>query len=349
MFHALPLADVRRETADCVSLAFAVPAALRDVFAFAPGQYLTLRATLDGAEVRRSYSICAGPDDGELRVAVKHVPGGQFSGFANTRLAPGMTVEVMPPEGRFGAAPARGLTLAIAAGSGITPVLSLIKATLAADPAARCVLLYGNRGTADIIFRTALEDLKDRHLGRLSVIHVLSREEQDIPILHGRLDAARITALLPALATPGEVEVAYLCGPGGLADTAAEALATWGVPRGRIRTEHFAAATPPRPAPVVPADAAPFARATIVHDGKTNVIPVAEGEAILDAAERAGLDLPWSCRGGMCSTCRAKLTDGAATMAQNFALEPWETAAGYVLTCQAHPTTPTVTVDYDHV
>jgi ring-1,2-phenylacetyl-CoA epoxidase subunit PaaE len=352
MFLPLRVADLRRETADCVSLAFEVPPALRDTFAYEPGQYLTLRATLDGDDVRRSYSICSGADDGELRVAIKHVPGGRFSGYANTSLKTGDTLEVMPPEGRFGA-PAGPLTyVAIAAGSGITPVLAILKTVLARDPAANCVLLYGSRSTAGILFRGELEDLKDRHLDRLTVLHVLSREEQDRPILSGRLDAERIRRLLPTLVNPAAIDHALLCGPGGMIDTAAEALAALGVPHQHIRSEHFTPAPAPDRvpfrAPSTSAEAA-FAMATIVHDGKTNEIPVAAGEPILEAAIRAGLDLPWSCRGGMCSTCRARLTDGAAVMETNYALEPWETEAGFVLTCQAHPTTPHVTVDYDAV
>lgn len=351
MFHILTIADLRRETADCVSLAFAVPENLRGAFAFTPGQYLTLRATIDGEDIRRSYSICSAPGDGELRVAIKHVAGGAFSHFANTRLSAGDTLEVMPPEGRFGAPLADGTTLAIAAGCGITPILSILTATLAANPAAQCVLIYGSRTVADIIFRTALEDLKDRHLGRLAVIHILSREEQDVAVLNGRIDGDKLRALLPSLVAPAEVEHAYLCGPGGMIGIASETLAALGIAPERIHAERFTPSVPTRARQAAPvaADAAPFATATIIHDGKSNDIPVAEGEPILEAAIRAGLDLPWSCRGGMCSTCRAKLTEGAAEMEQNFALEPWETDAGYVLTCQAHPTTSRVTVDYDHV
>ena len=349
MFHKLTIAAVRRETAGCVSLAFAVPHHLSATFAFSPGQYLTLRATIAGVETRRSYSLCGLP--GELRVAIKHVPDGLFSHFANTELTAGDTLDVMQPEGRFGAAPGARTTLAIAAGSGITPIAALLRAALAANPNSDCVLLYGNRSVADIIFRTELEDLKDRHLGRLAVIHILSREEQDIPILNGRIGPDKLTALLPTLLRPNSVDHAYICGPGDLIDSATTTLVALGIPAERIRTERFTPATPraPRSTPTAPPRATPFATATIIHDGKTNEIPLAEGEPILDAAIRAGLDLPWSCRGGMCSTCRAKLTQGAAIMAENYALEPWETEAGYILTCQAHPTTPHVTIDYDHV
>jgi len=351
-FHKLRITDIRRETEDAVSLAFAVPEPLRESFAFAPGQYLTLRARLGEAEVRRSYSICAGVDDCELRVAIKHVPDGLFSAHANTALRVGDIVEVMPPAGRFGAGNEAGITLCLAAGSGITPILSILKTSLAREPDRRCILLYGNRSTASILFRTALEDLKDRFLGRLTVIHVLSREAQDIPVLNGRLDGAKLRALLPSLASPGEIGQAFLCGPAGMIDDLSATLVAMGVPAGRIRAERFTSAGEPvRVARVAPAVAAtaPFAVASIVFEGKTTQVAVAEGEAVLDAALRAGLDLPWSCRAGMCSTCRAKVSEGRVEMTQNFSLEPWETEAGYVLTCQAHPTTPQVVVDYDQV
>ncbi len=350
MFHALRVAEVRRETADCVSLAFEVPEALRAAFAFVPGQYLTLRRVAEGEELRRSYSICAAPGDNELRVAVKHVEGGAFSAWANTALAPGDTIEAMPPEGRFGAPVADATYLAVAAGSGITPVISILRAVLDGAPGARFVLLYGSRTTDCIIFREALEDLKDRHIGRLTVIHVLSREQQDVPALSGRLDADRLRRLIPATLDPGTIDHALLCGPGAMIDTAAAVLAELGVPAACVHAERFTPAPGPRaPRPAAPPEAAPFATATIIHDGKTATIPVASDEPVLEAALRAGLNLPWACRGGMCSTCRARLTEGAATMTENFSLEPWEVEAGYVLTCQAHPTTPRLTIDFDHV
>jgi ring-1,2-phenylacetyl-CoA epoxidase subunit PaaE len=349
MFHTLRVAEIRRETEDCVSLAFAVPEALRAAFAFSPGQYLTLRRIADGKEIRRSYSICAAPGDGELRVAVKCVPGGAFSGWANAALRPGDSVEVMAPDGRFGA-PVGDLTyLAVAAGSGITPVMSVLRTVLDGAPGARFVLLYGSRTTDGIIFREVLEDLKDRFLGRLSVVHVLSREEQDVPVLNGRLDAARLRLLVPALVDPPDVDHALLCGPGEMIDTATAVLAELGVDPARIHAEHFTPAADARPRPPAAEGAVPFATATIIHDGKTRTVPVAEGEAVLEAALRAGMNLPWSCRGGMCSTCRARLTEGAARLRENYALEAWELAAGYVLTCQAQPTTRHVTVDFDHV
>jgi ring-1,2-phenylacetyl-CoA epoxidase subunit PaaE len=353
-FHRLRIADLRRETAEAVSIAFAVPDALAEHFAWTPGQYLTVRASIGGEELRRCYSICSGLDDGELRIAVKRAACGRFSAWAHSSLRPGDTLEVMPPEGRFGAMAepdgARVL-LGIAAGSGITPVLSILRTALAREPRTRFVLLYGNRDSASIMFRDALADLKDRHLGRLAVVHVLSREEQDVAALNGRLDAAKLALLLPSLAAPALIDQAFVCGPPGLTAEAVPALQALGVPAWRIQVERFTAAGEPLPTPR-PASPAPppaAATATLTYDGKTTTVPMAPGEAILEAGERAGLVLPWSCRGGMCSTCRARLTEGEVTMAQNFALEPWELAAGFVLTCQSHAISSHVAVDYDHV
>ena len=350
MFHTLRIADRRQETDEAVSLAFEIPMGLREAFAFRPGQYLTLRATLGGEEVRRAYSICAGLDDGELRVAVKHVPGGAFSAHANTALQAGNVLEVMPPEGRFGHDPSgQGrLYLGLAAGSGITPILSIVKSVLAREPGSRFILLYGSRSTAQVLFRGALEDLKDRYLDRLTVVHTLSREAQDVPALNGRLDGAKLRALLPGLVDTAAIDQAFLCGPEAMLDELPGVLADLGVPEDRIQVERF---TPsgPRRAVVVAQDAPAAAMATIIHDGARREVPVADGETVLDAALRAGMDLPWSCHGGMCSTCRARVTEGQVEMAVNFSLEPWEVSAGYVLTCQARAVTPSVVVDYDQV
>ena len=351
-FHKLRIADIRRETPDCVSIAFAVPDTLRPAFQYTPGQYLTLRATLDGAEQRRCYSICSGVDDGEWRVAIKHVPGGVFSGHANAALQVGDTLDVMPPSGRFVLPDGAGARqyLAIAAGSGITPILAIIKTALEREPDSRFTLLYGSRSTGQIIFRTALDDLKDRFLSRLTIVHVLSREKQDIPILHGHLDDARLRALLPGLADPATIDHAFLCGPNDMITTLAGTLQALGMPAAHIHMEHFTPSTPARATHNAPdAAAAPRALATIIHDGQTMTVPIGADETVLDAAIRGGLDLPWYCRGGMCCTCRAKLTDGAVSMDANYSLEPWETQAGFVLTCQSRPLTDRVTLDFDQV
>ena len=351
-FYPLHVTEVRRETPCAVSVAFEVPGELREVFAFRPGQYVTLQARIDGAEVRRCYSICAPPAAGELRVAIKHVEGGAFSTFATTRLAAGDVLDVLPPEGRFAAGAGTGdgrRHVAIAAGSGITPVMSILATVLEREPASEALLLYGSRSTPEILFRDALDDLKDRHLDRLSIVHVLSREEQDLGMFAGRLDAERIGQLVPAWAEPAAIDAAYVCGPDGLIATAEAMVRELGVPGERVHVERFVVAgetARPAAAPVA-ADAPAFARARVTHDGKTTEIPIAQGEAVLEAALRAGLDLPWSCRAGMCCTCRARLVEGSAEMRQNFSLEPWEMEAGYVLTCQAVPTSARLVVDYD--
>jgi ring-1,2-phenylacetyl-CoA epoxidase subunit PaaE len=352
-FHTLPIASLRRETEDAVSLAFAVPDALRAAYRYVPGQYLTLRVTIDGEELRRSYSICAGLDDGELRVAIKRVPGGAFSTWANEALREGDALSVMTPDGRFGVAiePDAARTLvAFAAGSGITPVLSILKTVLVREPASRFMLFYGNRSTDSILFRGVLEDLKDRYMSRLSVFHVLSREQQDVAILNGHLDAAKVGVLMRAMVSPEAVDHAFVCGPQPMIEGLEKALADFSLPRARIHVERFTPGVGGRPHVVpVPPAAPPKAVVTVICEGVRTDIPVAEGEAIIDAAIRAGRNLPFSCKGGMCCTCRAKLLEGRVEMTVNYSLEPWETEAGYVLTCQSHPLTERVVVDYDQV
>ena len=358
-FHPLRVTAISRETPDAVAITLQPPPHAEDAFRFTPGQYLTFRRVVDGVEGRRSYSICAAPGE-PLRVGVKRVPGGAFSTWAVDELRPGDVVEAMPPDGRFGlspdpTAPPRTV-LGVAAGSGITPVLSILAGVLAHEPNSRAVLLYGNRSAADIMFRGALEDLKDRHLARLSVVHVLSREKHELAALHGRLDADRIRALLPGLARSEDIAAAFLCGPSGLPEAATDALRALGVPDDRIHTEHFTPSSPARAFPPPLAregqgggltQAAPTATATITLDGVTRDVPLTSGETVLEAGLRAGLDLPWSCKGGMCCTCRARVTDGAVEMATNYSLQPWEIDGGYVLTCQSRPTTPRVALDYD--
>ena len=356
-FHRLKIADVRRETPDAVSIAFAVPSNLRDAYHFQPGQHLTLRTERNGEDIRRSYSICTGLDDGELRVAIKKVEGGAFSTLCNELFKPGDEIDVMTPQGRFGLAPdpakARNY-LAIVAGSGITPVLSLLRSILTREPKSRFALIYGNRSTPDIIFKEALEDLKDRFVDRFVVHHVLSREQQDFALFNGRIDGEKIGTLLKSFAAPSEIDHAFLCGPGGLIEEGKRALA---------RSRRSGRAHPCRvfldrrlagdAAPRLQQQAAiSRKRSRIAHvtfDGSAYDLPMREGETIIDAGLRAGLELPFSCRGGMCCTCRAKLVSGEVRMETNYSLEPWEMQAGFVLTCQSHPLTKEVTVDYDTV
>jgi ring-1,2-phenylacetyl-CoA epoxidase subunit PaaE len=351
-FHALTVADVRRETAEAVSIAFEVPPHLAEAFRFIPGQYLTLRTKLDGEEARRSYSICSGLDDGELRVAIKRLDCGAFSCFANDALRPGDRVDVMPPMGRFTLEPdpqAARTYLALAAGSGITPVLAIVKSVLAREKSSRFFLFYGNRRAAGIMFREALADLKDRFLDRLSVLHVLSREQQDVPLLNGRLDGPKVQLLMREIVFPHAVDHAFICGPAGMIGETERVLIELGIAPGRIHIERFTPAPGARRRPpTVVVSETPRAIATILHGGVRTEVPVAVGEAVLDAGLRAGLDLPYSCHGGMCCSCRAKLVEGDVEMDMNYSLEPWELAAGYVLTCQSHPTTDQVVLDYDH-
>jgi ring-1,2-phenylacetyl-CoA epoxidase subunit PaaE len=346
--------DLRRETRDAVSLTFAIPRELEREYRFSPGQYLTLRTTMDGEEVRRSYSICSGPDDGELRIAVKKVDGGAFSSWAADELKIGDEIDVMTPTGRFGIVPApeaARVHVGFAAGSGITPILSIIKGVLTHEPDSRFFLFYGNRSTESMLFREALEQLKDRFIERLSVFHVISGEEQDIPILYGRLDGEKVRVLLRSLVPAASIDHVFICGPTGMSEDIETTCLDIGIPADRIHIERFVSGLggKPRPKAVVPASAPAKAFASLVIDGKRRDVPVAEGESILDAALRAGVDLPFACKGGMCSTCRARLVEGEARMEVNYSLEPWELEKGFILTCQARPVTKRVVVDYDHV
>jgi ring-1,2-phenylacetyl-CoA epoxidase subunit PaaE len=353
-FHCLAVNDLRREASDAVSMTFAIPGDLADDYSFTPGQYLTLRTTLDGEEVRRSYSICSGPEDGEIRIAVKKVDGGAFSNWAAEELKRGDVLDVMTPTGRFGLIPpADGARIHVgfAAGSGITPILSIVKGVLAREPNSRFFLFYGNRSTASIMFLEALEELKDRFIDRLSIFHVISGEDQDIPILQGRLDAEKVRVLLRSLVPAVSVDHAFICGPSGMSEEIEATCRELGIADERIHVERFVSefGGKPRPKKIIAADAPPKAVASLIIDGKRREVPVAEDEAILDAALRAGVDLPFACKGGMCSTCRAKLVEGEAPMDLNYSLEPWELKAGFVLTCQAKPSSARVVVDYDHV
>ena len=356
-FHRLKVADVCRETPEAVSIVFAVPPELAEAYRFHPGQHLTLRRHNGAGEIRRSYSICAGLDDNELRIAVKKVAGGAFSGWANEALKVGDEIDVMTPQGRFGLAPDASASrnyLAVAAGSGITPVMSLVRTMLTREPGSRFTLLYGNRTAQGIIFKDALEDLKDKFLDRLAVHHVLSREQQEVPQLTGRIDEEKIAGVLRGMGAPQTIDHVFLCGPGGLIEAAKPALVALGVPSDRIHVEYFSVDGSPVEAPrgaeaARAASETPVATAHITLYGAQYDVPVAAGETIIDAGLRAGLEMPYSCRGGMCCTCRAMLVQGEVRMDQNYSLEPWELKAGFVLTCQSHPTTPMVTLDYDQV
>jgi len=352
-FHPLRLAAVERETRDAVALTFEVPPALAAQFRFDAGQHLTVRATIEGQDVRRSYSICSPVQEGKLRIAVKRSPGGVFSTWANDKLAAGASLDVTPPMGHFGVAPdpARARRyVGFAAGSGITPIVSIIATTLAGEPASEFTLFYGNRASGTVMFREALAALKDTYLARFNLVHVLSREAQDIPLLHGRIDREKADLLLAHWVDLDRVDAVYLCGPDGMMRSVAEALAGRGYPESKVRIERFAASIPKhehRPGRA-PEPGHTECEVTVVLDGATRTFTLEKGkESILEAGLRAGIELPYSCKGGVCSTCRAKLVAGEADMDVNFALEDYEVARGFVLTCQSYPASDKVTVDYD--
>lgn len=352
-FHPLTVRDVRRETADCVSLALEVPPALAGLFRHTQGQYLNVRRRQGGEELRRSYSICSGVDDGELRIAVKAVPEGRFSSWANSGLKAGDTLEAMPPEGRFFVPidPANAKHyVAFAAGSGITPVLSLVKTTLAREPRSRFTLVYGNRALDSVIFNEALEDLKDKHLARLALYHVFSREPQEVELFNGRLDRAKVAQFLRTLIPPATIDEAFVCGPDPMmADVEAELLAA-GVPRERIHIERFGAPAPRQGARQAQkqVSSSHAAQVTVIVDGMRYRFELApDGPSVLDAALKAGADLPYACKSGVCCTCRARVLEGEVRMDANYTLEAEEIARGFRLSCQSHPVTPTLTFDYD--
>jgi len=350
-FHAIPVAEVRRETDDAVSVCFDIPAALRSNFAFKPGQHLTLRRVVDGEEQRRSYSLCAGVDDGEWRIGIRELPGGLFSTWANRELRAGDLVEVLPPDGAFCLDPdpgrARHVVL-IGAGSGITPLLSIARSVLAREPASEVSLLYGNRRLATVMFREQLEDLKDAYLGRFALYHVFSREPQEAELFDGRLDAARLERFLATLLPPATIDEVYLCGPSAMLDALAPVLVAHGVAEDCVHVERFGTDTLPPPTREAVIASGPEAEVTVIADGLRRELRLARhGMSILDAARAAGLDLPFSCKSGVCSTCRARLTAGTVAMDRNFALMKSDLAAGFILSCQAHPTSDRVCVDFD--
>ncbi|GAA2427370.1 1,2-phenylacetyl-CoA epoxidase subunit PaaE [Streptomyces glaucus] len=348
-FHRLRVAAVDRLTDDSVALTLAVPPHLREEYRHAPGQHLALRRTADGREIRRTYSICSpAPDDEgprELRVGVRLVEGGAFSTYALKEIDAGDELEVMTPAGRFTLEPAPGRYAAIVGGSGITPVLSIVSTLLAREPGARFCLIRSDRTSASTMFLEEVADLKDRYPERLQLVTVLSREEQQAGLPSGRLDRERLTGLLPSLLPVERVDGWFLCGPFGLVQEAERALRGLGVPRTRIHEEIFhvdAGTASPSPSPA-PAHSTVTARL----DGRGGTWPVREGESLLATVLRNRPDAPYACKGGVCGTCRAFLVSGEVRMDRNFALEPEETEAGYVLACQSHPVTEKVELDFD--
>ena len=354
-FHPLTVRSIRPETDEAVVVSFDVPAERAEVFRFTQGQHVTLRSTIDGSDERRSYSICSGTADGELRVGIRKVPGGRFSTWVSEGLKSGDTIQVMAPEGRFFVpleAEASRHYLGIAGGSGITPILSILKTVLAAEPQSRFTLVYANRKLRSSMFMEELEDLKNRYLSRLVLHFVFSQEATDLPLYSGRLDRAKIGEFLAALVDPQQLDHAFVCGPWGMNDEAEAALLDAGVDAEKIHIERFgvpdAASAAGRGAqPMRQGDAAD-ALVTIVRDGVAHQIEFhAHQGNVLDAAAAAGLEVPFSCKSGVCCTCRAKLLEGEVRMERNFALEKHEVAAGFVLACQAHPLTERITLSFD--
>lgn len=354
-FHPLKVKEVRKETADCVSVALEVPENLRSAFGFHQGQYLTLKATINNEEVRRSYSICSAPMENELRIAIKKIEGGVFSTWANTMLKAGDTLEVMPPQGKFYTPldPAHHKHyLAFAAGSGITPIISIIKQTLATELHSQFTLVYSNRSRSAIIFFEALEGLKNKYMDRFHLIWLLSREKTDTPLHFGRINREKLQQLAAVIPFHA-IDAFFICGPEEMITNVRDFLKDSAIDSRKIHYELFASPGQHKKTAAVskPKDAAdegPKSHVVIKLDGRTFAFDLAfDSESILDAAARQGADVPYSCKGGVCCTCRAKLVEGEVDMVVNYALDPEEVAEGFILTCQSHPRTEKVVIDFD--
>ena len=352
-FYPLTVTEIHRETRDAVAVTLEPRPEDKSAFAFVQGQYLTFRRTFEGEELRRCYSICAGVNDARLRIGVKKVDGGWFSSFVNDELGIGDVLEAMAPMGAFYAPiePESGRHyLGFAGGSGITPLVSIIKTVLEAEPASTFSLIYGNRSVSSIMFRGELEDLKDQYLGRLSILHVLENES-DIDLFAGRLDGAKCEALFGRWVDVNHADLAFICGPEPMMNAVAGALKAQGMPKDRIKFELFASPRPKKAKRKTGAGAGEtgeVCQATITVDGVRRAVEIkGDDQSVLEAARAADLEAPYSCRAGVCSTCRAKLIDGEVEMEANYALEDYEVERGYILTCQSYPRSKTIVVDYD--
>jgi ring-1,2-phenylacetyl-CoA epoxidase subunit PaaE len=353
-FHKLRIKEVKQETSNCISVSFDVPEALKETFAYTQGQHITLKAFVNGHEARRNYSLCSSPLDPEWKVAIKKVEGGNFSAWANANLKPGMEIEVMPPTGRFFTAlhgSQQKNYMAIAAGSGITPIISIIKTTLRTELESSFTLIYGNRNRSSIIFKDELEALKDKYMTRFRLIHILSRERTEADINYGRIDATKCETLAVSLIDLKQIDTCFLCGPEQMIMDAKQTLEAAGLSEEHIHFELFTSSAAHKPVSTIDIASKhnqPEAEVTIRIDGVESSFQLAYlGNSILDAALHHGGDLPYACKGGVCCTCKAKLVEGKVDMDVVYGLEPDEIAAGYILTCQSHPRTPVVKVDYD--
>ncbi|MDX2159542.1 MAG: 2Fe-2S iron-sulfur cluster-binding protein [Hyphomicrobiaceae bacterium] len=356
-FVPLTVSGVKHETGDAVVVSFDVPPEHAEAFRFRPGQHLALRTTLAVEEIRRTYSICSGPG-APLSIAIKRIEGGAFSNWANDNVHPGMAIESLPPGGRFVLPETPGEhrhVLAFAAGSGITPIIAMAEHAMLLQPGMRFTLVYGNRDTGSILFRERLEDLKDRFVDRLTLIHVLSRDEEgDAPLLAGRITGEKVAAFAGHLFHIDDLDHVFLCGPGSMIRDARNALLGLGLPRDRVHHEFFAAGggayrAPPSAPVSAPGAAVSGTEIVAILDGSRHRFMARPGDSIVDAALRAGIRAPYACKGGMCSTCRARLIEGDAPMVVNYSLEPWELDKGFVLSCQAVPTGNRIVVDFDQM
>lgn len=361
-FHDLTVSRISPEAAGAVAISFQIPDALRETFAFEPGQFLTLRATIEGQDVRRNYSICSTRSrlahSSELQVGIRPMDGGLFSNWAATSLKAGDRLAVMPPDGRFVSRRPRALhRVGFAAGSGITPILSIVASTLEEQPDSQFTLVYGNRRMASVMFNEALQDLKDRYPARLTLIHILSRQAQDVDLLQGRIDGPKVRALIDTLLPVGSMDEVFICGPEAMIEATQAALLEAGVPPQRLHTERFTSPLLEDMSPAArqaaiashmhPSDESGRVALTVVLDGKPHEMHMGPGEHVLDVGLTSGLDLPYSCKAGVCCTCRCKVLEGSVEMDKNFTLEPEEMAQGFVLSCQARPTSARVVVSYD--
>lgn len=351
-FHPLRVAEVVTETDDAVSISFDLPAELVETFRYLPGQHVTVRAVIEGQDVRRSYSICANANSGKLRIGVKRLAGGAFSTFATTALSAGDVLEVMPPVGDFTITPDPSVSrhyAAIVAGSGITPVLSLISTTLESEPDSRWTLVFGNREARSVMFLEELEGLKDRYPDRFQMVNVLSREDTGLPLFHGRIDEQKLRDLFATLVPPRTVDQWFLCGPYDMVVAARRLLEDEeGVSPEAVRDElFFAGPIDPASLPAEPEAASGAVDLGFVLEGRMSSTRMDPTTAILDAALRVRPELPYSCKGGMCASCKAKVIEGEAVMTKNYALTDVEVEAGFVLTCQAHPAGDHIVVDFD--
>lgn len=351
-FHTLKIAEIRRETEDTVSVAFEIPAELNGSYVYRSGQYLTLRTSINGEDLRRSYSLCSAPHENEWRVAIKKVEEGKFSSFANSTLKVGDELQVMTPMGNFttelNPSNAKNYVL-FAAGSGITPVFSLAKSILREEPNSDVTLFYGNKGFASIIFREEIEALKNENLDRFRVVHILSRESLGNQIQKGRIDADKCSKLNKAFLSGLPVDAVFVCGPEEMIHAVKDTFMAEGIPASAIHFELFGAAPAKKVVDLnLPKEQTVEANVTVILDGDLYEIALqSDGDNILDAATKAGADLPYACKGGVCCTCKAKILEGTARMDVNYALEKDEVEAGYILTCQAHPTSEKLIVSFD--